>query len=298
MKILVTGAWADALSHIPEIEKKGHKVFFLQNEKDSLPCEYEDVEAVICNGLFLYHKIECFTNLKYIQLTSAGYDRVPIDYIKEKGIKIFNAGGVYSIPMAEFALAGVLQLYKKLAFFQKNQKNHKWEKNRDILELNSKTVCIIGCGSVGTECAKRFSAFGCRILGLDILLSDKEYFDEIEAMEKLEEFIRQSDVVVLTLPLTEETTYLINEKTLGYFKENSIIVNIARGKIIETHALIKALEENLGGAVLDVFEDEPLDKNGPLWDFENVIITPHNSFVGDGNSQRLQNLILKNLAED
>ncbi len=297
MKILVTGAWADAVAYISEIEEMGHEVVFLQNEKEALPCEYEDVEAIICNGLFLYHKIENFINLKYIQLTSAGYDRVPMDYIKEKGIKIFNAGGVYSIPMAEFALAGVLQLYKKLGFFCDNQKNHRWEKNREVIELNGKTVCIIGCGSVGTECAKRFSAFGCRVLGLDILSSDKVFFDEIETMEKLGDFVGQSDVVVLTLPLTEKTKHLINEKTLCFFKKNSVIVNIARGKIIETQALTEALENNLGGAVLDVFEDEPLEENSPIWDFENVIITPHNSFVSDGNSQRLRNLIFRNLSE-
>lgn len=297
MKILVTGAWADAAVHIPEIVKKGHEVIFLQNEKDALPCEYDDVEAVICNGLFLNHRIENFTNLKYIQLTSAGYDRVPMDYIREHGIKIFNAGGVYSIPMAEFAIAGVLQLYKKLSFFQDNKKGHKWEKNRGVLELNGKTVCIIGCGSVGTECAKRFSAFGCRVLGLDVFSSDKEFFDEIKTMDNLENLIGQSDVVVLTLPLTEKTNHLINENTLSYFKKNSIIVNIARGKIIDTQALIEALEESLGGAVLDVFEDEPLGEESPLWDFENVIITPHNSFVGDGNSRRLRELIFKNLAD-
>lgn len=297
MNILVTGAWADAVLHIPEIEKNGHKVFFLQNEKDSLPCGYDDVEAVICNGLFLYHDIESFKNLKYIQLTSAGYDRVPMDYVKEHGIEIFNAGGVYSIPMAEFALAGVLQLYKKLGSFYDNQKNHKWEKNRCILELNGKTVCIIGCGSVGTECAKRFSAFGCKILGLDIFPMEKDFFDKIEAMEKLGDIVGQSDVAVLTLPLTEKTEHLINEKTLSLFKKNSVIVNIARGKIIETQALVKALQENLGGAVLDVFEDEPLGEDSPLWDSENVIITPHNSFVGDGNSQRLKDLIFKNLAD-
>ena len=297
MKILVTGAWADAAVHIPEIVEKGHQVYFLQNEKDSLPCGYDEVEAVICNGLFLHHKIENFTNLKYIQLTSAGYDRVPMDYIREHEIKIFNAGGVYSIPMAEFALAGVLQIYKKLSFFHDNQKNHKWEKNREILELNGKTVCIIGCGSVGTECAKRFSAFGCKVLGLDIFPSDKEFFDEIKTMEKLAAFVGQSDVIVLTLPLTEETKYLINENTLRCFKKNSIIVNIARGKIIDTQALIEALKGDLGGAVLDVFEEEPLEEKNPLWDFENAIITPHNSFVGDGNSKRLRNLIFKNLAD-
>lgn len=112
--------------------------------------------------------IEKFKNLRYIQLTSAGYDRVPLDYVKEHQIEIHNARGVYSIPMAEFAISGVLQLYKQARFFDNNQKNHQWIKHRGLLELNEKTVCIVGCGSVGTECAKHFAAFGCQVVGIDL----------------------------------------------------------------------------------------------------------------------------------
>lgn len=93
MNLLITGAWSDALQHIKEIENMGHSVFFLQYEKDKLPCDYQEVDGVICNGLFLYHRIEEFTNLKYIQLTSAGFDRVPIDYIQKHKIVINNARG-------------------------------------------------------------------------------------------------------------------------------------------------------------------------------------------------------------
>ena len=99
--------------------------------------------------LFLSHPIEKFTNLRYIQLTSAGFDRVPMEYVKVHNIEIRNARGVYSIPMAEFALCGVLQLYKQSRFFMENQKARTWEKHRRLLELSGKTVCIIGCGSVG-----------------------------------------------------------------------------------------------------------------------------------------------------
>ena len=114
MNLLITGAWTGAKDYIEQIENEGHAVVFLQYEKDDLPCAYEWVEGVICNGLFLTHSIEKFVNLKYIQLTSAGFDRVPMEYVAEHNIEIHNARGVYSIPMAEFAVAGVLQLYKKL----------------------------------------------------------------------------------------------------------------------------------------------------------------------------------------
>ena len=95
----------------------------MQQEKERIPCDYTWIEGVICNGLFLYHDIELFQNLRFIQLTSAGYDRVPMNYIQQHGIDIYNARGVYSIPMAEFAVSGVLQIYKKSRFSMKIKKS-------------------------------------------------------------------------------------------------------------------------------------------------------------------------------
>ena len=118
MNLLVTGAWQGAKDGIEQLKTLGHQVQFLQFEKDELPCSYEWVEGVICNGLFLSHPIERFTHLKYIQLTSAGFDRVDMQYVKKHNIEIHNARGVYSIPMAEFAIFGVLELYKQGKFFQ------------------------------------------------------------------------------------------------------------------------------------------------------------------------------------
>lgn len=295
MNLLITGAWQNAKKYFNEIEMLGHKLSFMQQEKDALPCEYLWVEGVICNGLFLYHAIEKFVNLKYIQLTSAGYDRVPMEYIKFHNIEIHNAGGVYSIPMAEFAVCGVLQLYKRNRFFMKNQITHKWKKHRGLLELYNKTVCIVGCGSVGTECAKRFSAFGCHVIGVDIVSYQSDSYDSIESLNKINDVFSKSDIIVLTLPLVKETYHLINEEKFLQMKQGSVLVNIARGAVIDTSALIKALKIRLSGAVLDVFEDEPLKLDSPLWDMKNVVITPHNSFIGDGNHQRMMNVIFSNL---
>lgn len=294
MNILLTGAWKAAEKYKPELEKLGHTLVFLQQEKDELPCPYDWVEGVVCNGLFLNHPIQKFTNLKYIQLTSAGYDRIPMNYIKEHNIEIHNAGGVYSIPMAEFAICGVLQLYKQSRFFYKNQSENKWEKHRELLELYGKTVVIVGCGSVGTECAKRFSAFGCNVLGVDLYPREDKNYNKTVTLDLLDNVINDADILVLTLPLTDETYHLFNDKRLKRLRKNAVLVNISRGAVIDTVALIESLP-NIGGAVLDVFEEEPLPLNSPLWDTENVIITPHNSFVGDGNGERLNKVILKNL---
>lgn len=294
MKLLITGAWNDGKNHIDEIKAMGHEVVFMQYEKDALPCEYEWVEGVICNGLFLSHPIEKFPNLRYIQLTSAGFDRVDMDYVKIHDIEIRNARGVYSIPMAEFAICGVLQLYKQSAFFRENQRQHLWEKHRGLLELSGKTVLIVGCGSVGNECAKRFAAFDCRVIGVDLFPREDSLYEEILPLNQLDEALKRADIIILTLPFTEQTRHLIDENRLALLKQNAVLVNIARGEVIDTKALLKYLD-NLGGAVLDVFEEEPLDKASSLWEKQNVILTPHNSFVGERNAERLQKVIVANI---
>ena len=294
MNILITGAITLNENFKKNILELNNNIMFQQHEKDELICDYLWVEGVICNSLFLYHDITKFKNLKYIQLTSAGYDRVPLDYITKNNIKIYNAKGVYSIPMAEFVISSVLQIYKQNRFFNNNQKKHIWEKNRNLLELFGKNVCILGCGNVGTECAKRFKAFECNVYGVDINIYQNKYFDEIINIKSLNEILAKSDIVVLTLPLTSLTRHLFDKNTLNLMKENSILINISRGAIINTDDLIN-YSSKLNTIILDVFEEEPLNENSPLWNMSNVIITPHNSFVGENNIIRLNTLIINNL---
>lgn len=295
MNLLVTGAFPWTEKELNMLREFSHNVVFMQQEKSPLPCEAGWVEGIIGNGIFLSHPIEQFTSLKYIQLTSAGFDRVPMDYVKSNGIEIHNARGVYSIPMAEFALCGVLQIYKQSGYFHENQKVHKWEKHRGLTELYGKQVGIVGCGSVGTECAKRFKAFGCYVVGVDIKPYQNEIYDTMLPLDNLDDVLTSADVIVLTLPLTDETKHLMNKSRFSCLKEGAVIVNIARGAIIDTDALLTALNTHLGGAVLDVFEEEPLDESSPLWNMDNVIITPHNSFVSDGNHARMLDVIMNNL---
>ena len=296
MNLLVTGAWIGAQEHIPAIEAMGHRVVFQKWEKDALPCDPAWVEGVICNSLFLHHPMEGFPNLRYVQLVSAGLDRVNLDDISARGIELHNARGVYSVPMAEFAVGGVLQLYKQAKTFYKNQTTRIWEKRRDLRELCGKTVTVLGCGSVGTECARRFRAFGCRVRGVDLFPRTDEDYDEMVPLSALDSVLPETDVLVLTLPLTDETRGLIGADRLAKLKPDAVLVNIARGPIVDGAALLEALRTGaLSGAVLDVFETEPLPEDSPLWDMENVILTPHNSFAGEGNAARMQALIFRNL---
>lgn len=293
--ILLTGAFNYSEKQIKAISELGFETTFLQNEKDEIT-DYEKFNAVIANGLFLHHDISEFKNLKYIQLTSAGFDRVPMDYIKKNDIIIHNARGVYSIPMAEHAVLKTLELYKKSWTFYTNQQKGEWYKQRDILELYGKTVAIFGCGSVGLEIAKRLKAFGTHIIGVDILKSDSDYIEEYADISQIYDILPKADIVILTLPLNDETRGLFDKTSFGCMKESAIFINIARGQIVCENDLIDALkEQKIMGAALDVFEQEPLDKESELWELENVIITPHNSFVGEGNNKRMFEVIYKNL---
>ena len=297
MNILITGAITLNENFKKNILDLNNNILFQQHEKDELICDYAWVEGGICNSIFLYHDITKFKNLKYIQLTSAGYDRVPLNYIIQNNIKIYNAKGVYSIPMAEFVISSVLQIYKQNRFFNDNQKKHIWEKNRNLLELFGKNVCILGCGNVGTECAKRFKAFECNVYGVDINIYQNKYFDEIINIKSLNEILPKGDIVVLTLPLTSLTKHLFDKNKFNLMKENAILINISRGAIINTDDLIN-YSSKLNAIILDVFEEEPLNENSPLWNMSNVVITPHNSFVGENNNARLYKLILNNLREN
>lgn len=296
MNVLVTGAFQLNSSELAALEAAGHKVFTHPDER-ALVEHPERYEAVVCNGLFLYNPIERFTNLRLIQLTSVGLDRVPLDYIRAHGIELHNATGVYSVPMAEFAVCGIFQLYKQSRLFAENQAQHKWEKHRGLLELSGKRVCILGCGDVGREIAKRLKVFDCRITGVNRTVRVLPDFDEILPLDKLLDAASACDVLICCIALTPETRGIVNKEVFDHLPAGTIFVNIARGALTDEAALTVWLQSG-GHAVLDVFEEEPLSESSPLWDMENVLLTPHNSFVGDGNRTRLWETISKALIGD
>lgn len=296
MNVLVTCAFQLNNEELAALETAGHKVFTHIDER--APVEQpERYETVVCNGLFLHNPIERFTNLRLIQLTSAGFDRVPLDYIRAHGIELHNAVGVYSVPMAEFTVCGILQLYKQSRFFAENQAQHKWEKHRGLLELFGKHVCILGCGDVGREIAKRLKAFDCYITGVNRTVRVLRDFDEVLSLDKLSDAAAVCDILICCIALTPETRGMVNREVFNLLSADAVFVNVARGATADEAALIEWLQ-NGGHAVLDVFEEEPLPETSPLWDMENVILTPHNSFVGDGNRAILWETVSKVLIGD
>ncbi len=296
MNLLLTGCFKYTEVQKEKLASLGFKIYFVQQEKEALPLAAAEVDATVCNGLFLSHNIEDFTNLKFIQLTSAGFDRVPVDYIKAKGIALHNARGVYSVPMAEWALYRVLEHYKQGWFFKNEQEQHQWTKHRGLRELAGSRVAVIGAGNVGQEVAKRFGALGCHVTGFDIHTNSTPFFDEMALTTSLLEHIGLYDVVVITAPLLPSTRGLISYDVMRGMKENATLVNIARGGLIDQKALVQVLCERKDlFAALDVFENEPLEEDSPLWAMDNVAVSPHNSFVSDRNNERMFDVMYQNL---
>ena len=296
MKLLLTGAFNYSDEQLSQIESLGYEIIFVQDERIPLQVDVSGIEAVVCNGLFLYNDISEFKNLKFIQVTSAGLDRVPLDYINKHGIKLFNARGVYSIPMAEWVVLKILEIYKKSRHFYEAQREQRWDKQRNLLELTGKTASIIGFGDVGTEIAKRLKAFGVHIIGVDIKEIQFGLIDEYYEVQNIDSALSKSDSVILTLPLTEDTRHLINKDRIKVMKGSAVLINVARGGVIDERALVKALrQDKLLGVALDVFEEEPLPSSSELWSMERVIVTPHNSFVSDMSSERLFHVMINSL---
>lgn len=295
MNTLVTGALGATDTELDMLRAAGLEITPHIDERKPV-AHPEQFEAVICNGLFLYNDIQTFSNLKYIQLTSAGLDRVPVAYIQSHGIELHNAAGVYSVPMAEWTIMRILELYKNAARLYENQAAHRWEKDRFWQELSGKTACFVGYGAYGEETAKRLKAFDVQVLAVNRTIKESPWVDTFYPLEQLEAGLAQADIVILAIALTDETQHLMDKARLHSMKPGAILINAARGGLIDEAALLEALEcGHIAGAALDVFETEPLSNSNQLWNIDRVLISPHNSFVGDKTHQRLFALILRNI---
>lgn len=270
------------------IEKSEKELYFSE--------ELRDTEVLVCYNPFNTLDISKLPNLKWIQLTSVGIDQVPIDILKKNSITLTNNKGGYSIPIGEWIVLKLLEMYKNSKAFYQKQSQKIWKIDTSLLELYGKTIGFIGTGSIASEAAKRLKGFGVDILGLNTRGTKTEYFDKCYSIDKINEMVKLSDAIVVSIPHTEKTHNLLNEEVFQEMKNGVYLVNIARGSIIDERAMINNLNNGkIKCAALDVFEKEPLDKNNPLWEIENVIITPHNSWVSEMRDDRRFNIIYDNL---
>ena len=297
-KLLITNAFKATNEQLAAIQASGWSILIQEDERAPLADECLQVDAIICNRLFDHHDIRSFGRLKLIQLTSAGMDQIPMEIIAERQIQLCNAKAVYSIPIAEWAILKILEIYKQARVFNRQQENHQWIKQREICELAGKTALIVGFGEIGIEISKRLQAFGVHVIGIGRRYVHAEACDEFALVGELDHYLERSDIVIITLPLNEQTYHLFNAQRLMHCKTGSLLINLSRGKVIDENDLLQTIKTSkFMGVALDVFEEEPLAVDSPLWDQQQVIITPHNAFMSENNLTRLSNLIMGNLEQ-
>ncbi len=225
--------------------------------------------------------LEKASKLKLVQ-TGAGYDNVDIEACTRHGVKAANAAGVDADAVAEHTFAMILGYYKNLPFLDAFMKQGEDEKQLyyNGAELRGKTIGIIGLGAIGKRVAAYCSAMGIHVLGYDPFVKEcAEYVRPV----KLEELIRESDIITVHVYLNDETRHMFRKESFKKMKDTALLVNTARGGIICQPDLIEALKTGqIGGACLDVFEEEPLPLDSELRKLPNVILTPHTAGMPDG----------------
>lgn len=209
-------------------------------------------------------------NLKVISRCGVGMDNIDINSAKEKGILLFNTPQAPVESVAELALSLILALSRKLIEIDSSVKRGQWKKVKGSL-ISGKTVSIIGCGRIGTYLANILAAMGCRVLGYHPTMKEHDIFE----MTDLETIWKESDIISLHVPYKKETHHMIGERELAFMKKDCLLINTSRGGLIDESALYRTLKSGvIGGAALDVFEEEPYD--GPLCELGNrVILTAH-----------------------
>ena len=240
-------------------------------------------------------------NVRWVQCWSAGVERyLDIAGMRESdAIVMTNARGTSGPVIAEHAFAMLLQLTRGLHHYRDEQLAGRWTRGAaaDVTSLAGKTLLVAGMGGIGSEIARRGDGFDMRVLAtVRTERAAPAFVDELRTGEALDELLPQADVVAIALPLTEETMGLFSTQRIARMKPGAILINIARGPIVDTEALVAALESGaLGGACLDVTDPEPLPEGHPLWELENVVITPHVAGRAELSSDRRWALILENL---
>lgn len=235
-------------------------------------------------------------HLKWVQTSSAGVDKLPLDKFRELGIHLTSASGIHPISMAETLFAMLLSFNRNLHHAIRHQSQREWKVAERYDQLSGKTMGIIGVGTIGIEIARLAGAFGMRTIGIRRSAAPLAGIDQMYGMEQLDNVLSQSDVVVNVLPYTEDTHHLFNAERFGKMRPSALFFNLGRGPSVDTDALVRALDDgNLRGAGLDVFETEPLPSDHPLWTMENVIITPHIGGWTSQYKQKVADILLHNL---
>lgn len=289
---------------LPEELQK--KILFLTDDQfHDESIDLSEVEVMVGQP-FLMRKLllDRMPKVKWLQDTGAGYDAADCEEIKRRGIILTNSRGVMSKSIAEDVLMKMLFFTRKGRQVEQDKKEHQWDMfGQDqwmckcYQDLYGKTLGILGYGSIGQEIAKRAKAFEMKIIAFgldDIDTSLLEHY--YMSMDDLYTILEQSDFVSINLPLLPATRHVINDKAFNHMKKTAMLINVARGPIVDEAALVRALKAHkIAWCASDVFETEPLPKESPLWDLDNMFITSHKAGMGDSWTYFIGQLIKRNL---
>ncbi len=235
--------------------------------------------------------------LRWVQASSAGLDRFFFPELRDSDLAVTNMRGIYSDVIADHVFAFILTFARNLHFFIKKQLEGKWDKgDRPFILLQGQTLAILGLGGIGLEVAARGHVVGMRVVAMDPApKAQPEYVERVYGPDELNVMLAEADFLVVAVPHTAETEHLINRAAIKVLKRTAVVVNVGRGKVVYLNALTQALQDGrIGGACLDVFEEEPLPEGHPLWKMDNVIITPHLAGDSDATFERRMQILVEN----
>lgn len=267
------------------------------NDVEELKRRAEGAEAIIiANNQLPGEVIKASDNLKFISVAFTGIDHVDRDACVEKGVKISNASGYSNQSVAELVIGMIISKLRNIVECDRVVREGKTKDGLVGFELAGKTVGIVGTGAIGLQVARLLKAFGCSLLGYDV--SKKSEAEELGIKYvELDELLKESDIITLHTPLIEATRSLINKENLKLLKPSALLINCARGPVIDIEATAEALKEHkLAGAAIDVFEIEPpLPANHVLFGADNALLTPHIAFATAESMVRRAEITFQNI---
>jgi phosphoglycerate dehydrogenase-like enzyme len=233
-------------------------------------------------------------NLRWMHTFSAGIDDAFFQTLLGRGVRITTSSGAHAVPIAHTVMLYLLALSRDLPGWLRDQADRRWNP-RDVRDLQGLHLGVVGLGPIGIEVARLGPAFGMQVTGLRRMVRGDEPC-ETWTLDRLDELLPWVDALVLALPLTPDTRHLVDAAALDRLKPGALLVNVARGGVVDEDALVAALRTGrVGGAGLDVFAEEPLPASSPLWSLPGVIVTPHSSGTNPGNALRASEIFLDNL---
>ncbi|MDS0295937.1 D-2-hydroxyacid dehydrogenase [Halogeometricum luteum] len=257
----------------------------------------EAVDAeVITGGSLPDELLEAAEDLRLFAAQSAGTDHLPVDRLRERGVAVTNASGVHGPNIAEHVLGWLLMLARRLDEGIRRQRRREWRHFQAFGELKGSTVTVVGLGAIGESIVERLDPFDVDTVGARYTPEKGGPTDEVVGFDELESVLGRTDYLVLACPLTDATEKLIGADALDALPNDAAVVNVGRGGVVDTDALVGAIRRNhVRAAALDVTDPEPLPRDHPLWDFENVLLTPHVSGHTPHYFTRLADILAENV---